>query len=244
MSSPFPSHTEYQRRDLLLMSRARNYAAWQRDLVAPWLGRRVLEYGCGLGNFTAALLDRELVVACDTEPEFVDTLRSKFPGRANLEFFSGDTLSPNFPALAQHCLDSCVCLNVLEHIPDHQQALQAIADVLAPPRRIVLLVPAFPALWGPIDRRLQHARRYTRASLADVAARAGLRARTMRYVNVVGFFGWWINARILRLEEQSAAQIDFFDRAIVPVMARVERIVAPPFGQSLLAVLESTENFT
>jgi SAM-dependent methyltransferase len=131
-----------------------------------------------------------------------------------------------------------VCLNVLEHIEDDHQALQAITDVLKPPGTIVLLVPAFPALEGPIDRRLKHTRRYTRKSLMDIAERTGLRVRHMRYVNFIGFFGWWINAHLLRLEEQSPNQIEIFDRWIVPVMSRVERIVPPPFGQSLLAVLE------
>jgi SAM-dependent methyltransferase len=220
------------------MGRARNYAAWQRRLVEPWLGRRVLEYGCGLGNFTAALLDRDIVVACDTEPQFVDALRQRFPEQGNLHFFAGDTLSPEFPALLRYELDSCVCLNVLEHIEDHHQAIQAITAVLKPPGAVVLLVPAFPALYGPIDRRLKHTRRYTRQSLAALAERAGLQVRCIRYVNLLGFLGWWINAHVFRLEDQSARQIEIFDRWVVPVMSRVERVVPPPFGQSLLAVFE------
>jgi hypothetical protein len=74
--------------------------------------------------------------------------------------------------------------------------------------------------------------------LRELAERTGLRVRHMRYVNLIGFFGWWINAHVLRLEEQSPGQIEVFDRYIVPVMSRLERIVPPPFGQSLLAVLE------
>lgn len=224
--------------DLVRMGRARNYVAWQRRLVTPWLGRRVLEYGCGLGNFTAALLDRDVVVACDTEPQFVDALRRRLQDCGNLHCFAGDTLSAEFPALSRYELDSCVCLNVLEHIEDDRQAVQAIAAVLKSPGTVVLLVPAFPALYGPIDRRLKHARRYTRESLAELAEHAGLQVGHMRYVNLIGFFGWWFNAHILRLEEQSPRQIDLFDRWIVPVMSRVERFIPPPFGQSLLAVFE------
>ena len=234
------SDADYQHADLLRMGRARNYAAWQRKLVTPWLGRRVLEYGCGLGNFTAALLDRDLVLACDTEPQFVDVMRQRFPDRANLRLFAGNSASPEFPALSQYDLDSCVCLNVLEHIEDDHQAIQAISAVLKPPGTIVLLVPAFPALFGPIDRRLQHARRYTRKSLVNLAQCAGLRVRHMRYVNLAGFFGWWINALVLRLEEQSPSQIEVFDRWIVPVMSRIEGLIPPPFGQSLLVVLEKS----
>jgi SAM-dependent methyltransferase len=233
-----PSDADYQHADLLRMGCAHNYAAWQRRLVTPWLGRRVLEYGCGLGNFTDALLDRDIVVACDTEPQFVDALRQRFPERANLHVLAGDTRSPEFPALSQYELDSCVCLNVLEHIEDDVQALQAIAAVLKPPGTIVLLVPAFPALYGPIDRRLKHARRYTRKSLVSLAGRASLQVRHIRYVNIIGFFGWWMNAHVLRLKEQSPGQIEIFDRLAVPIMSRIERVFPPPFGQSLLAVME------
>ena len=59
----------------------------------------------------------------------------------------------------------------------------------------------------------------------------------LHYVNAAGFFGWWINAHVLRRGAQSAAQIRFFDRCIVPWLSRVEGIAPPPFGQSLFAVL-------
>jgi hypothetical protein len=54
----------------------------------------------------------------------------------------------------------------------------------------------------------------------------------------VGFFGWWVNAKISGREEQSEGQIALFDRAIVPVMSRLESILEPPVGQSIFAVLE------
>jgi hypothetical protein len=62
----------------------------------------------------------------------------------------------------------------------------------------------------------------------------------LHYVNSIGFFGWWLNARVLRHEAQSGAQIAIFDRLIVPALSRVESVARPPFGQSLFAVLEKT----
>jgi hypothetical protein len=117
-----------------------------------------------------------------------------------------------------------------------------MASVLTPRGVVVLLVPAFPALHGPIDRNLEHWRRYRRSDLGRLADAAGLRLRWVRYMNTAGFFGWWMNARILRRDTQSAGQIAFFDRFIVPLMSRVESAIPPPFGQSLLAVMEKPEN--
>ena len=47
--------------DQALMAHAKNYFAWQARLVLPELGQRGLEVGCGIGNFTQTLLDREAI---------------------------------------------------------------------------------------------------------------------------------------------------------------------------------------
>ena len=219
------------------MAHARNYFSWQARLVAPELGRRVIEVGCGIGNFTGMLLDREVVAALDVDPACVERLRQRYPDRPNLHAFVCEPGSAAFAELARFHPDSCVCLNVLEHIEDDRRALAAMASVLAPGGIIVLLVPAFPALYGPIDRNLQHHRRYTRASLTALADVTGLSIRTLHYVNAAGWFGWWINAHVFRREAQSAGQIRIFDRAVVPMMSRLEALARPPFGQSLFAVL-------
>ena len=57
-------------------------------------------------------------------------------------------------------------------------------------------------------------------------------------MNAIGFFGWWMNAHVLRREAQSEKQIQHLrplHRALV--VARGEAVAAPPFGQSLFAVL-------
>jgi len=220
------------------MRRARNYFAWQKRLVAPELGGRVVEVGCGVGNFTEALLDRDAVVVVDPDAECLGCVRERFPDRPNLHTLCADASDAAFLEVGRFLPDSCVCLNVLEHIEDDEQAVRNMASVIAPGGAIVLLLPAFSALYGPIDRNLGHYRRYRRDSVARLADAAGLRIRRARYMNMIGFFGWWINARVLRRHTQSAAQIEIFDRLAVPVMSRLENMAAPPFGQSLFAVLE------
>jgi SAM-dependent methyltransferase len=219
------------------MAHAANYFAWQARLVVPQLGERVVEVGCGIGNFTCMLLDRELVLAVDVDPACIARLRERYPNRPNLRAYVSEPSRHAFADLACFHPDSCICLNVLEHIADDHRALQAMASVLAPGGVIVLLVPAFQALFGPIDRNLGHHRRYTRGTLSALARRAGLRVAKLHYLNAAGFFGWWINAHILRREAQSEQQIRIFDRCIVPWLSRLEAVAAPPFGQSLFAVL-------
>jgi SAM-dependent methyltransferase len=220
------------------MTAAKAYFAWQSRLVTREIGRRVIEIGCGVGNFTSMLLDRDLVIALDLEPNCVERLKERYPDRPNLRAFCCDVGDPDFAAFGRYSPDSCVCLNVLEHVKDDRHALAAMAGVVSPGGVIVLIVPAFQALYGPIDRNLGHYRRYDRAMVRRLAAATGLRLRKAHYMNTVGFFGWWVNARVLRRAAQSEGQIRIFDKYIVPLMARAESIVKPFFGQSLLVVLE------
>jgi SAM-dependent methyltransferase len=216
------------------MSRARNYFAWQARLILPELGRRVLEIGCGIGNFTELLADREAVIAIDAEPDCIMLVKARCPAVHEVAL---DASSESLRDLARFRPDSCVVLNVLEHIEDDSGTIQRIASILPARGRIVLLAPAFPALYGPIDRNLGHYRRYSRSRIRQLARDAGLETRKLRYVNAIGFAGWWTNAHLLRRTAQSESQIHLFDR-LVPIISRLESMVPPPFGQSLFAVLE------
>jgi len=220
------------------MSRARNYFAWQSVLVSREIGRRVVEVGCGVGNFTGLLLDREAVIAVDPDAECIGRVRARYGDRANLHTAAADACDEAFLEVARFRPDSVVCLNVLEHIEDDEGAVRNMASVTPGGGVVVLLLPAFPALFGPIDRNLGHWRRYRRGDIERLAGAGGLRVRRARYLNIAGFFGWWMNARVLRRDTQSAAQIATFDRVVVPVMSRIESALPAPFGQSLFVVLE------
>jgi SAM-dependent methyltransferase len=230
----------YVLEDQRRMGGAKNYLAWQsRKVLAELAGkRRVVEVGCGVGNFTRNLLDRELVIALDIEPECVDRLRHRYPEQPNLQTLVSEPGEPAFAKLAGHEADCCVCMNVLEHIEDDLQALIAMRSILVAGGRAVLIVPAFQILYGPIDRNLGHYRRYDRKGFGRLAAEAGWAVKKLQYMNAVGSVGWWMNAHILKKEAQSERQIAVFDRYLMPLISAFESLVSPPFGQSLFAVLE------
>lgn len=229
--------SEYTVRDQERMDHARRYFEWQFAMAEKHLGSRVLEVGCGLGNFTQHLTNRDFVAGIDVEPRCIEKHRQRFAENSKISSFAMDVLSPKFTELARFNPASIACLNVLEHIQDDRLALAHMNAVLPRGGTVVLIVPAFSALYGPIDQLLGHYRRYSKKSLAQVAGSVGFECRILRYINSVGFFGWWLNARVLKRTEQSTAQIKLFDSAIVPVLCRVERWIEPPIGQSVFAVL-------
>jgi SAM-dependent methyltransferase len=231
------SSATYTLEDQARMTPATNYFEWQRKLVLRELGNRVIEVGCGIGNFTGMLLDRQMVIALDREQDCIERLKARFPDSPNLHAIVADADDDSISNFAGFAADSCVVLNVLEHLADDAASLRQLASVLAPGGVIVILVPAFPALYGPIDHNLGHHRRYTRQSISSLAEKAGLSIQKIHYVNFTGFFGWWVNARVIPREIQSERQIALFDKFVVPISSRLESIMPPPIGQSLFAVL-------
>ena len=82
---------------------------------------------------------------------------------------------------ADYQADTVVCMNVLEHVENDLLALKHMQHVLVPGGKAILLLPAFDALYGPIDRNLGHFRRYSKRSWIDTAEQAGFSVSRVRY---------------------------------------------------------------
>jgi len=206
------------------------------DRLHRWIGRRVLEIGSGIGNLSAFLVDRERLVLTDTREEYLDRLRRRFAEYSNIAV-ERLYLPNEHGALAGQRFDTIICLNVLEHVDDDGGSLRAIRGMLAPAGRLVLLVPALPALYGTMDRALGHHRRYRRSALAELLRATGYRVRHVEYFNLAGVPGWWFAGRVLRREMIPAGSLTLYD-ALVPLF-RLERLLPWRVGQSLIAIGEA-----
>jgi 2-polyprenyl-3-methyl-5-hydroxy-6-metoxy-1,4-benzoquinol methylase len=142
-----------------------------------------------VGNSSGHLQYRKQVVWIDVDENCVSRWKERFANRAHYSGFLLNAESPEFRELKRYAIDSIVCVNVLAHIDNHELVLRQMWDVLPTGGRLVLMVPAFKALYGEIDARLGHYRRYTQASLAAIAESAGFGIRRLKYMNFVGFFG-------------------------------------------------------
>lgn len=223
--------------DLRQMARATNYQRWQFDMVAPFLTGRVLEVGGGIGNFTPRIASvAKSVVSLEPNEYCFRQLNEQAGAIPNVTLHraTGEALDEIMPAGEK--FDAIVLMNVLEHIQDDRAVLAQLQKHLAPGGRIIVLVPAGQWAFGANDDRLGHYRRYDKGYSRRLFNGLGLEVAELRYYNFIGIWGWWWNAKILRRQNQSDAQIRVFDKLFVPVLSRIEKILRPPLGQSLLIV--------
>ena len=211
------------------MRLAENYNAWLFERARPFVGRRILDAGAGIGTFTEQLAAHaDLVVAAETDPRFVSVLRERFATRANVRVEARDATA------VDERFDTVICFNVLEHIRDEAAALAGFRDLLDPGGRLLLLVPAHPFLYGGIDRTVEHERRYTRAGLQQSLSAAGFELDVLRHVNPVGALGWLVSGRILRRDQIPTGPLRFYDR-LIPLFRALDALPLP-VGLSLWAV--------
>ncbi len=218
-----------------LAAAAPRYNAWLIERVLPWVGRRVLEIGAGVGTMSAFLTDRERVVLSDTNAGYLERLRGRFAGQPQVRVVALRLPSTNGDLQAER-LDTIICLNVLEHVRDDELSLASMFQLLQPGGRLVLLVPSLPAIYGTLDQALGHFRRYTPSELRQKYAAAGFRMRHLEYFNMAGIPGWWFTGRVLRRELIPTGSLRWYD-ALVPLF-RLERFLPWRLGQSLIAVGE------
>ncbi len=237
MSSSALSSVEEESAQTDALTVDRRSQMWLSRLALREVGQRVIEAGCGLGSWTRLLVkNREQVLALDPHPTRVAKLLSRFQSQPNLDAMTMELSAPRFRDLARFQPDSVLCVDALAREEDDQRALFNFTTVLPRGGKVVLLVPAGPSLFGSLDMALGHHRRYTKESLLQLAGSVGLKTREMRYVNMAGFFGWWVDNRVF--ESAELAPAGSLRERMVPYLERVERLIAPPFGQSLFAVLE------
>ena len=233
------SHSEFYER---WSAAARPYFAWQFEQFAPYVGRSAVDVGCGIGSFPEHFLARgvDSYLGVEIDPD----LRARFAERHRDPRVrlaaTGDATDPALAAEMRAAdADTAFSVNVIEHIERDDLALKNMIDGTKPGGHVCLLVPAHPFLYGTLDALDQHFRRYTKTSLRDLVARVGgdsVAWVDLYHFNAIAAFGWFLKSRILKETKQGDENYAAMN-AVLPVVTRMEKLVRPPFGLSLVAVL-------
>ena len=235
-----PAHDDPGYTTLRRLRHARRYNEWVWSQVAPYVGDRVLEVGCGVGSATEFLRNRQRVVATDNNPQYLELMRARFRHHPNIAVQAINWEQPDLTALRAERFDTVLCLNALEHIERDDDALATFASLLEAGGRLLLQVPALPALFGEIDRAIGHHRRYERDALVAQLVRHGFAVEQARYFNLPGVLGWYINARVLGRTTVPGVQARVAS-ALVPWL-RLERRWSLQRGMSLIVVARKSDH--
>jgi glycosyltransferase involved in cell wall biosynthesis len=221
------------------LSRAHHFNRWMAQTIRPFIGHRVLEIGAGIGNLTTLLLPRELYVASDMDELYLEILESLAARRPRIRVTRIDAESSQDFAQLESAVDTVVCLNVLEHIPDRDAALANLYRVLEPGGRAIVLVPQGRWLYSPLDRELGHVMRYSRRELAEALGKAGFLIERQFHFNRIGVLGWFFNGTLLRRRQMARFQLKFYD-SLVWLWRRIDWLLPLP-GLSLVAIARKPE---
>lgn len=218
------------------LAQADQFNAWVFAQIEPHLGDRVLEIGCGTGNFTVHLAQHcRHLTAVDLDADYVAIARSRLSQASHVEFLTGDATQMHWGDR----FDTVILLDVLEHIEQDAEFLHRLRSLLTPGGRLILKVPAGQRLYSSLDANVGHYRRYNKTSLTQILDAAQLTPKTLRYFNLAGIPGWWVNGSLLKRTVPSSGQVGLFNR-LVPLFKTIEQYREPPRGLSLIAIATPT----
>jgi SAM-dependent methyltransferase len=225
--------------ELHLFARAARWKRYIRDTLAPYLKGSVLEVGAGIGATTTALYDASRIstwTCLEPDPALASQLTHATRHLPAIETRIG-TLDDLTPLRRFDCI---LYIDVLEHIQRDRDELERSIAHLRPGGAVVVLAPAHQSLFSPFDRALGHFRRYDRSMLRQITPDGAVCERLF-YLDSVGVLCSLANRVLLRRQNPTPAQIDFWDSVVIPASRWLDRLTANRLGKSIVAVYRRSD---
>ncbi len=224
-------------------------------------GDRVLDMGCGGGRHAFALYRRGAdVVALDLDEAELKDVSGMFaamrdegevPAGARAQAVRGSAYALPFDDAT---FDRVVAAEVLEHLPQDQQAMAELVRVLKPGGLIAVTVPR----WGPElvcwalssayhEVEGGHVRIYRGDELRRRLTRAGLTPVDGHHTHALHAPYWWLKCAV-GVDDADHPLVRAYHRLLVWDMMRtpwltrtLERLLDPVVGKSLVVYLRKPE---
>lgn len=204
-------------------------------------GSKVLDFGCGSGYQAARLAEAGYVThGVDVSQEAIRFGQAQ--GTKNLRVIDSHVLD-----YEDNVFDAVLILDVLEHLEDEAWAVREIERVLKPGGIAIIMVPAFPFLWGVQDEVAHHYRRHTMPSIvASIERSSRLTVVKKSYYNTFLFAPIAAVRLVSRWLHLKGRQSDFdlnnrflntLCFSIFNAERRLLRRFSFPFGVSILLVV-------
>jgi SAM-dependent methyltransferase len=227
---------------LEVISDAGKFNQWMYDTIKPFCTGNILEIGSGIGNISQYFLNDNFEISLsDLNNDYFRILEQKFSGFGNLKGlftldFAEKELEQKYPHLIGK-FDTVFALNVLEHVPDHEQSIRNCYKLLKAGGKLVILVPAFQSLYNKFDVGLEHQRRYTPKTLKKVMSIQGFEIVHTQFFNVMGILGWYVSGKLMGKNSIPGGQMKLYDQ-LVPLWKIVDWIFGRFLGLSVICVAQ------
>lgn len=226
----------YPGQELAAFEKAVNWKRYFCSFIKPFIGKNVLEVGGGTGANTSLLNDNPAIKWKLVEPDekMSKILQKKIETESQ---FSNCTVFTKtiFQLSSKEQFDTIIYVDVLEHIQDDKAEMKRAFDLLCPGGHLIILSPAHNFLFSSFDKEIGHFRRYTASTLRQVIPEE-LELMELQYLDSIGLFALLAYKFFWNRPYPSRKQIDIWDRYIIPVSKRTDRIFFNAFGKSILGV--------
>jgi hypothetical protein len=208
---------------------------WKRYFgrhIAPYIRGDVLEAGAGIGANLKIFADLDFRRWTCLEPDrdMAERLRSSLRDAARYEAVVG-----TLPDLPGRRFDAILYIDVLEHIEEDRLEMRRAAEHLNPGGAVIVLSPAHQWLFTPFDAAIGHFRRYSKRTLA-AAAPSELSREKLIYLDTVGLAASTANRLFLKSAMPTHAQIQTWDRLMVPLSRFIDPLLGYHVGKSVLGI--------
>ena len=233
-------NSQYGTDTLEVISEAKEFNQWMYKIIKPHCRGNILEIGSGIGNISQYFIeDGSDITLSDIETSYFPLLKEKFAGRENFKGIhlidlSDKNLETKHAGMIE-AFDTIFALNVVEHILDHEKAMENAKKMLRPGGKVVILVPAFQWLFNGFDEQLDHHRRYTQKSLTNLLEGAGFEVVHKQYYNAMGVLGWYVSGNILKKKMIPGGQMKLYN-SLVPLWKVLDFFTQKIIGLSLVQV--------
>jgi len=185
------------------------------DALGVSTSSRILDLGCGNGQFSLPLLERKLaVVSMDLDAPRLREVRESC-AEAQLAGRVVRANGANLP-LPSRSLDVVVCREMIEHIHEPGSVLDEVHRVLRPDGRLCVTVPSAQTerYFQWVDPRwlamAGHVHVFTREAMRDLLRRHGFEVTEVRGRNFFYSFFWFVHTLVRTTHDGTGRIQDHF----------------------------------
>ncbi len=229
------SEFKYVGSELDLFAAAHNWKSYWSSRIRPFINGDILEVGAGIGANTPYLDHggnrRWVCLEPDSNLATRLTLNLGKTG-VGREY---EIVCGTVQQLESGRFDTILYIDVLEHIENDREELEAASTLLRDGGRLIVLSPAHQQLFTPFDAAIGHFRRYNRSMLQNIST-SHLRLEAVWYLDSAGLLLSVANLLFLHRSKPTKGQLAFWDRCMVPVSRVVDRCFLSSVGKSIVGI--------